>query len=417
MVYTLQLSSTNIPNYRLHVTRDGLLDVANGYAGSPLPYFVSVANEYTNIVHSASGYLTNVELQCSCVYLNEGLTYTMERLPVSNACGELTGNFIQGNITVRPDILSGIYIKPTISSCDCVVENRMDDYYPTVAHNTFIHVSGVFNVGGSVRTLTGNSNTFDVFPAQDFYNIRKRGEISTIKSRLYKMTRDHGLQNNVDYWHLVDGMFGTGVTDYNTSINERVANFAENEFFSDTFDYKRIADYRALFEKDVVRLRDIELDARYRRYFNLSTISEDRLFGVRCGCNTNFDMGEGCRNCKRCGSVMRVNNLGDILTDSSIISAGMSLVQYDKGEYTIVYTTPIDSITSYTVEKYKEYADIRGCLYEWNTTPQNNIHGNYLLMDENTRLREGDRGYFTEIIRENMGRELTKDLTTTINDV
>lgn len=413
----LQITSALVNDYVLKVTSDGIQSIPLSFAGFPIDFFVSVGSECATLAHYTSGYLTDVTLKTHCVVLTNQYETSSTDFSVSTECLPFTGNFIKGTLTVFASALSGITYDNNSDDCSCS-DDSVESWNRKYSKNSTIEVTGIFNVNGLVQTLTGTSNFFDIVPCDDFYQIKRKGEDITIVDKMQRLATDPKLLES-DYWKFAHGLFGENITDLNYYINEKMSNFSENNTFVDTMNYRIIKKTKSIFGEEFQNFEIGNIPQEIERMVDIGSIETSKLFGTSCRCNMNFQSGANCNTdkCKLCLKGKSINNLGNLLSFDTILSAGNPIIyksQFDE-KFNIMYPTEQNGLSTYslaslTAQNINERNDI--CFYEWDQTPQNNVIGNFLLLgddvDNKTHLMKTDMEVWGDVMDETLLHDLQK---------
>ena len=409
---TIPLTSVVPGDLFLKITSDGIQDIPLSFSEIPIDFFISVASPCSTLAHYTSGYLTDVVLNTHCIVLTNQYSASTESFSVSTECRSFSGNFLKGTMSVFASAMSGIGYHQVTDECACNLD-EITDWTRNTSANTSITVTGVFDVNGMSQTLSGTSNYFDLVPNEDFFMIKKQNENRTLVDRMKRLVVDENLKNSADYWVLTEGMYGSDITSLNYALPEKVANFAENQKFVDTMNYRIIKKTKSLFGESFQSFEIENIPDNIDRLVNIGSIETSKLFGHKCKCNMNFQSDGNCgtTECGRCKQVKTVNNLGDSLNSESVLSAGVPILYKSNSDknYTVLYPTVQDGLSSYslgslTAQNVFQRTDV--CYYEWDQTPQENIVGNLLTFgtdpDNRTRLMRDDEEDWDAILDENL---------------
>lgn len=279
-------------------------------------------------------------------------------LNIGSLSGLTTGGFYKG------------YVIPQISS---------------LAENLFLSASCEVDT----VLLTGVSDTFNVYPAEGYYNIAKRGEDIDFKEQ-FKSIAFQPLF--LDKKILFDDFLGSIFGDINSNQNsigkttyEKIQNFVDN---NTVLDYSNInnlvATLELLNENDpVLKTPSSITPGEIDRLIDLLSINHARLFGTQNKFNKNF------KSYGYLDSSIYGSNLGKEVSIFYTVTAGTDIVAFEKfsGNYTLLNTyLPLcaSSITVGTNSSYKlsSYNDTWG----WGLLLPNNNYGidisNYYLFYE-----------------------------------
>lgn len=424
-------------SFSLSITRDGIIPF-NGFewAEMPIPFLVSPISNCGNIVHYASGYITDIYIISRC---NGGsVNFTLSNLRnvnYQNTCDSPDYGFIKGDIIVQQSALPIFY--ENVEVIDCFDHKNENNITRTVKLSSEIYVQGVFSIQNTLYNLSGKSAQFDILPFYDYYKLTKKNEDRSMVDMMKKLVKDEKIKNASNYWNLLNGMFGSEIYDLNTSVLEKVANFGNNNQIIDYCHNRKIKTFYQLFDEGFKDYKISKTPDSIERLLNIFSIDFYDLYGKRCSCNTFFKL-DGLHSndspCKRCLKNRTINNLGSKLTFEYEVTAGIPFLYNVKGtdDVEIIYPTLQNSLSTYPLSAMEEHCINQKlntqcgcagginfdnyCFYEWNKTPQNNIIGNQILLkeeydktnlDETITANVWDDSIMDEILSFTLNRELS----------
>ena len=291
----------NVPDHLL-ITSTGIPGFSighNKFEKSPIVYTISIADSDDNLVKYFPG------LSAGC----EGSYYQLEHNFV-NTPFDRTSYYSNSSITFQQYGALSLFAVVTGSTL-----------------NEYITASMVVPDGGSGNILlTGQSNTFNVWPASGQYHAEKYGEnydfSETIKSYILQDTISE--KSNFVNWFMAE-IFGTNLSDsesFGKTIYEKIDELPHN--ISDV----DVANVDALYS--MAKFVDLNFDdyrynfpAGIKRLVDLLSINQSRLFGFRDNSNKDFDKSGYTLN----DTTTYGKNLGTILdTDTYLVSAGTPII-------------------------------------------------------------------------------------------
>jgi len=189
----------------------------------------------------------------------------------------------------------------------------------------------------TVKYLTGQSNTFNVYPSNGMYNITKNNENYDL-ANFYKSLRQQEVLLDKDTFF--NDFLGTIVGDIDSmpyelgkTIYEKIANFVANKADITTCTLETLlsfcTEFIVAFEKN-----NYSYPPQLRRIVDILSIKHKHLYGDVNIYNENFDYKFTIPNNTKYGV-----NLGkEILPTSDVITSGQTIVAYEKfsENYTIV---------------------------------------------------------------------------------
>jgi hypothetical protein len=199
----------------------------------------------------------------------------------------------------------------------------------------------VSSLNGLVYTLNGESNVFDVYP-QNFISMVKVNE-DFDATEMFKELRFQEilLDKNVLFDDFIGSIFGNIDSSYDTlgkKIYEKISNFVQNTQDVDRDEITALISQMRMMGITPNNIYDsllISYPEKIKRIMDLSSITDNKLLGIKNKFNQNFDI-RGFSTKEIYGT-----NLGDrIDTNTYTISAGIPIVALEKfsNEYTLLNT-------------------------------------------------------------------------------
>lgn len=197
---------------------------------------------------------------------------------------------------------------------------------------------------------------------------------------------------NMDYFvdenpYLLDTVFksiyGTSefIDDTGTVIYEKIANLLSNTTDIDTCNIDSLYKIASMLN---VKIDDVRLDIPYqmRQLVDLISISQKKLWGIKCKCNMNFTSNDTCTGtniCKICGKC-KINNKGDLIDIMTYtVTVGTPFVVQEKGLDThyLHYPIIIGGSSTYNVSQlssvgFKYPIEENYLFFTYNNTTNNN---------------------------------------------
>jgi hypothetical protein len=229
---------------------------------------------------------------------------------------------------------------------------------PTPLTDVYIHCV-VNNLPPLNTSLSGQSNTFNIYPVKGLYTIAKINENIDLTQKFKDISlQSLFLNNKVLYDEFLGNIFGTIDSDQTTIgklTYEKISNFISN---NRTLDYSNINNlYSLLEELNIDTLKFSENNYRYpaelSRLIDILSINKSRLFGSVNAYNEDFDT-RGYHDSDVYGT-----NLGSEVSISQTITAGQGLAAYERfGNIIKVINTyqPVSAVNSntYAISAYND---------------------------------------------------------------
>ena len=248
--------------------------------------------------------------------------------------------------------------------------------------------------------VSGESNTFNIYPSGGIYDIAKRGEDVDFE----QVFKDIAIQplfldKTVLFNEFLGSIFGN-INSIQDSIGkvtyEKIKNFVDNNA---TLDYGNVDQLISILEtinqnEQVFSSTNFNVPKELKRLVDLLSINHSRLFGTQNKFNQSFNR-LGYLNSDLYGK-----NLGEQVTLNYIITAGQHLVAYEKFSESYRYLNTYLPLCASTVTvganntyKLSSYNDTWG----WGLTlPQDGYGENLLVFYSFYKYKEGIDGTITD---------------------
>jgi len=263
--------------------------------------------------------------------------------------------FSTNNLRLSADRLLGVY-RGTLT----LPESALPHISGVPSSLTDVYINCVVNNLPPLNTsLSGQSNTFNIYPVKGLYTIAKINEDIDLTQKFKDISlQSLFLDNKVLYDEFLGNIFGT-IDSEQTTIGkltyEKISNFISN---NRTLDYSNINNlYSLLEELNIDTLKFSENNYRYpaelSRLIDILSINKTRLFGSVNTYNEDFDT-RGYYNSDVYGT-----NLGSEVSIFQTITAGQGLVAYERfGNIFKVISTyqPTSAVNSnsYAISAYND---------------------------------------------------------------
>lgn len=207
---------------------------------------------------------------------------------------------------------------------------------PTLTENLFLSANCVVN---SV-SLTGVSDTFNIYPSGGYYNIAKRGEDIDFKEQFKSIAfQPLFLDKKILFEDFLGSIFGN-ISSTQTSIGkttyEKIKNFVDNNTVLDYSNMDQLVATLELLNENTTSLKTSNsiTPGDITRLINLLSINHSRLFGTRNKFNENFKT-YGYLDNEYYGS-----NLGEEVSIYYTVTAGTNIVAFERfsGNYKLLNT-------------------------------------------------------------------------------
>lgn len=358
----------------LHITADGINDInITQWADVNMPYTITVhGNQCNSIVYNASGYLTQIDIIQNCFGIDsDNYTRFLSAVNLTDSNCRPTGGYSINNLFLSSAFLSAdqLYSNYSTEACDPNIEDIEYHKKRITPLNIVLSAHGLFNINGTIYSLSGTSAPFNIYPLENIHKYYKKGEEKTtydIIKRYSHFDLDQ-LPNLDNYCRIVAGEDGI-------DFYGKTQNFAKDHMDIDVCSIKSLQD---IASKKAVSIDtfDLSYPKEIEKFIDDFSIPLSKLIGTRCVCNMNFN----CQNC--CGKNIctvcgfdKKNNLGKPLTSSSPVSANQVLIiREDRSEiyefYNVTQNTIVMNLTGFP---FDEKGIDKFCFFEWNQTHQNN---------------------------------------------
>lgn len=188
--------------------------------------------------------------------------------------------------------------------------------------------------------IEGYSNYFHVYP-QNYITLQKKNEDFDMTETLKGLRfQEHLFDANILFDDFLGSIFGNLSSSHNTlgkRVNEKITNFVDNHQDIDRSEIFGLLSQMDMLDvnKNIYEMNQFSFPDGVKRYIDLASISNNKLFGYENKFNQNFNI-RGRSSKDEYGI-----NLGDeINTNTYIVSAGTPIVALEKfsNEYTLLNT-------------------------------------------------------------------------------
>jgi len=275
---SLPISAT-IPS-KLSITTDGLVPFANFFwSDNDVPVVITVSNDIgcSNIMHYASGYLTEVNLVDGCYgipassYNNPLYTEGFD-IPCINSDHFVTQVLNIPSSAIPSDIYSDLNIECGVNPDEVVRERRRRSPLQMV-----LTATGIFNVDGILYTLSGQSDPFDVYKFEEFHQFRRFGEEENIYNLLEKFSH-FNLDELPQFKKYLQSIAGDG--DTLGKMYDKIVNFSSDHSDIDLCQITSIYDIASKLDADIIDFGAV-FPEDIKRFLHLSSIPLQKLVGIR----------------------------------------------------------------------------------------------------------------------------------------
>ena len=338
----------------LLLTMDGILPInALQWADKNIPYVVSVANTAagSNIIHSASGYLTNLQFIQGCNSLpDSSFQAFLSSVNLFDADNFPTGGYSINNLFVAASsIAPDTYHQDTIS-CG---ENPLETPFYKHRHNPrniVLSATGMFNVGGQVYSLTGTSNPFDVYKMENFHQIRVHNDDKTVYDLIKQFSHFDldQLPSTNAYLSAIGGYEGMG------KAYGKIQNLPRLNADIDTCRIDAIFDIAQKLDNPIDSF-GIAFPSELQEAMDLFSVPLQRLIGGRDANNMRFAEGK---------------NIGDQLFLDDVVHAGDTILIKENGasKFDVLYISTTGTIENQNVFPLNLKGASNFCYYKWDKT-------------------------------------------------
>jgi len=361
--------SAIIPN-KIKISRDGI-DVLDKlqWADQLVPYVTTVINDTiscSNMIHYVSGYLSEVKYVTEC--------YGVDNAYYQSFLSEINPYAIQNFLLPTSALPADTLIYSDIP-CGQNPHTGAVQRIRNVPVNVAISATGLFNVEGVIYALTGISDTFNIYPFENFHKFYRKGEDKTVYDLINKYSHINNEQSPT-FNNYLSAIAGEG--DSLGRVYDKIQNFTLDHFDIDTCNIESIHNIANKLGTDIDDF-GLQFPEELKRMMHFFSIPFQKLVGSRCKCNTFFSECQnvcGVNTCTLCGYDKRTN-LGRKLTSQDNLSAGTTILYREHGSdvYNFLPVKPqIDTIYplhTLTAQPILNKGLNSFCFFEWDQTPQN----------------------------------------------
>ncbi len=370
----LQQNITNDIPYELAITSDGINNISpTQFADIEIPYIISVKglSACGNIMHYASGSIVEYRMVQGC----NGISPTAYSFPLSSILLTDDDCFSTGGYIKTSLVIPVSAIPPNTTSLSYFTDSCGNDTpeiqeYSSAQNNPFsisISANAEIWVDGTMYSISGESSPFDVYRLDEFYEFYRKGEDKTVYDLIQRYNH-FDLHDTPLFNSYLSAVMGTG--DSLGKVYDKIVNFAQDNNDPDLCTIDALVNMGELLDNPVDKF-GLEFPEELRRLMNMFSIPTNKLIGTRCVCNTNFTECQSCKGVNICGlcGFDKKSNVGKLLTSNDQLDENTTVLIRKNGSsvydlYLVPESTTVSNITAFDISDY--------CVFEWNSTPQNN---------------------------------------------
>ncbi len=383
---SLSYSSISAIPTKLNITSDGLQPLTSfQWSDIDIPYVITVGTnlDCSPIMHYVSGFLVDIKLVNGCY----GISDTSYLSPIHSdgfpiSC--LSSNhFITKILHIPSSAIGDDVFSYSAIQCGENPDEQTKKRLRRSPLQMVLTATGVFDVNGTLYTLTGESAPFDVYRFENFYEFYRKGEDINI----YDLIKQYS-HFNFNELPMLDNYMKAiaGPGDTLGKMYDKIVNFQSDHADIDLCTIDSLYDITLKLDTDMIDF-GLEFPEELKRFMNLSTIPLQKLVGIRGN-------GDG-----------EVENK---IQDNDIVSEG-EIIAYREvgGEFFDFYESPTTTtLLNLTAFPYYDYRD-KYCFYRWNNDADNVIDSIINYDDSRNKLNRsliqssewyGDSGVLDETI-------------------
>lgn len=372
-VYSLVQTSisADIPQGLL-ITSDGINPISRTqFGGIDIPYVISVQGLCSNIMHYASGAITESRMLQGCNGI-AAQNYVFETSAINlidsncfNIGGYLKTQLVVPLSAIPPNTLELKYYK---DACGNPTPELAE--YSEVQNNPFsISISATANivVDGQTYSLSGVSNDFNLYRLDDFHQFYRKGEDKTVYDLLKKYSHF-----DLDQMPVFDSYLSAiaGPGDTLGKAYDLIQNFHLDHSDIDLCNIEALTNMGQMLDNQVDDF-GLAYPEELRRLMNFCSIPVNKLIGTRCVCNQNFINCNSCKGQNICGlcGFDKKSNVGPLVQYGDTVYENQTVLVRENGSdvydfYLVPQTTMVKNLTALDLDNY--------CVFEWNAVHQNN---------------------------------------------
>lgn len=410
------------------ITEDGVRPIYSmQWAGVPVPYMISFCSENSKLMHYISGNILSANFSSICSVITDSVNITTISVKDENYCF-YTGGYLLTSTTINPDQIS----PPTI---DIEYDECSDDRVPIFteyrlpARDSKLTVVGEATYDGNTVTVSGVSNTFSVYPFEEYNKFRRLGESEDLGEKLKYYAFTDRMRNYSGLWEYVDALMGSDRKSLGSKAYFGIDRFVDQHSDIDRCNIKSILDSASEIGIVVDDYALNDMPYEIKRILDLASMPLEKIVGSRCFCNMNFSSCNGCVGKNVCGTCgfNKKDNVGDQLTTSDYITAGTDILYIENGGSTafeILHVLPqggsnVYPLSTLTASPIYESGLNNYCFFKWNNAFQGNpIESEIDYLSPFTSINPqlssaedwyGDGGVFEELLNYNLIKGLGLD--------
>jgi sugar lactone lactonase YvrE len=198
-------------------------------------------------------------------------------------------------------------------------------------------------------TLSGLSKPLNVRNLNP-NEFRKRNQDFNMSEYLKNLVNMDFFKDNNSYLFdtVLPSIYGDSskIDDSGTIFYEKIANFLDNTSDIDTCDIDMLHKLATMLSVEISNSNTVDMPYQMKQVMNLLSISQKKLWGMKCKCNMNFTSNSTCTGdniCKICGKC-KLNNKGDVIDIYNYtVAVGVPFVVKEIGldSYYLHYPVPI----------------------------------------------------------------------------
>jgi hypothetical protein len=351
----------------LLITSDGLIPINTiQWSDHDIPFVTSVVNSdlsCSTITHYACGYLTDVKFVDGCYGLaTESYTISTSSINLFDENCFYTGGYLQQVLNIP---LSAIEENEIIfETVECGV-NPAEASKNTIRRSPYqmtLTASGVFNVAGTVYTLTGQSNPFNVYRFENFHDFYRYGE----ETNVYDLIKRY---NHFDFNELpkfdqyMESIFGPG--DTLGKVYDKIQNLNKDHQDLDICNIDSIYDIADKLDADVFNF-GLLFPEELKRIMDFTSVPLQKLIGSRVYAD---------------GKITELIESNDTISESEVIAykeSGMDTFGY----YEVPQTMVLSELSSVSL-----FSDIsQFCFYRWQDSSKKIVVDSLINYDDSRNM-------------------------------
>lgn len=412
----LEVNIIPMPPVELRITEDGINPIYNiQYAGVPIPYTISIHDVFGNMMHYMSADIIVHSVEGDCTVFNVSAeTFSAHVDSALDNCSKNGGYFLDF-IELDPDALGPMSYETIKDECGNdikTVASREE------SRNTKIKASAM--VGSSF--LTGESNGFTVYPFEEFYKIRRKGESENLSNFLKYYSSTDRMRGFKTLWDYCDAIFGDDIESLGTQTMFALEKFVDQNSNIDTCRVESILDSASKLGLDI-DYYDLSFSNNVKRIIELASIPLERVTGSPCLCNMNFTRcaeDDYVLKCNFCGNETS-NIIREQLELDDVIKAGESILYREPGSnvFDVYHVVEQDGNDSYPLKELSSINPYEYCFFRWDFTQKGNILESEIDYNSDKTIFNpelsgedvwyGDGGILEELLLFNLTKDLGLD--------